>query len=139
MTGRTPADYGREADRLAAQIEAERYAIEHGMVNDPPEPERVQVSSDPSPQEFIALVGGPDNAAKLVPNLPAAGGIRAITYADLDAQTERMKAFWLNGGGRFPADLQPPRTPPPPPPRVNPRVLRELEEDGITVIGFGAA
>jgi hypothetical protein len=139
VTARDPASFAREADRITAQADHERYAIEHGMVNDP-QPERVQVSSDPSPQEWIGLLGGPDNAAGLAPELPAimGGGVRQIDMDEFHRQQFLLARFYAQGGGRLPREFQPQQAPPQPPPRINPRVLKELQEDGITVIGLGA-
>lgn len=122
----------REVAQLQVEAEAERYARERGMTT-----EEGAASSTPSSHELIGLLGGAEHAGKVIANLPASGGIRAVTYREHDADRARMHAFYMAGGGRLPDDMQPQKPAPPPPPRaMSSEFVRRCLEDGDTLIGY---
>jgi hypothetical protein len=114
----------REAERQAMQAEAERYAQQHNMIGEDGPP-RVE----PTPAELVKLYGGAEAASRVLGNLPATGGVRVTSLADMDAQRATMDAFWARGGGRFPDEFQP-RKPDPKPPEHAP--YPESWRDGRT-------
>ena len=127
-----------QAERLAriAAIEAEAqaaYELGHGRVPD----DGAIPDSDPSVTELVGLLGGPENAGKVIGNLPAVGGIKVTSMSEMDDRNAAMQRFWASGGGRLPAEYQPQKPPPPPPPRaLDSKFIRDCLADGDTLVGY---